>query len=116
MRTGAADIANNWTMPDAWFLTTANRTKLAQDSLVPAQLAQLRSASSASFCECTTNAKVLLTEPFVYNHTGGEIGVFLDDGYFSVGDFRYYADNQPGISNQGIEELKDEETVEAAPD
>lgn len=28
--------------------------------------------------------------------TGGEVGVFCDDGFYGEGDFYYYADNQPG--------------------
>lgn len=117
----------------------------------PALLAEARSASSASFCECTSRFKALLREPFLYNHTGelrlacseapllatrpgqcccavrvsargdmqrcmglparrtervafmlfhslagGEVGIFLDDGFYGTGDFRFYADNQPG--------------------
>ncbi len=32
--------------------------------------AQLQPNSSDSFCECTALFKTLLTQPFLYNHTG----------------------------------------------
>lgn len=40
---------------------------LPADPLLPAQL---QPNSSASFCECTALFKALLTQPFLYNHTG----------------------------------------------